>query len=52
MKMICEFFQIVFLKEMFALLGNERKYAKELLLNHYRKSIQNSMRLQDMCGLS
>jgi len=23
---------------------------EELLLNHYRKSVQNSMRLQDMCG--
>jgi len=38
----------VFVMEMFDLRGKELKYAKELLLNHYRKSIQNSMRLQDM----
>jgi len=35
---------------MFDLRGNELKYAKELFLNHYRKSMQNSMRLQDMYG--
>ena len=40
----------VFLIEIFDLLGEELKYAKELLLNHYRKSVQNYMRLQDMCG--
>jgi len=34
--------------EMFDLRDKELKYAKELLLNHYRKSVQNSMRLQDM----
>jgi len=34
--------------EMFDLRGKELKYAKELLLNDYRKSVQNSMRLQDM----
>jgi len=34
--------------EMFDLRDKELKYAKELLLNHYRKSWQNSMRLQDM----
>jgi len=39
----------VFLIEIFDLQGNELKYAKELLLNHHRKSVQNSMRLQDMC---
>ena len=33
--------------EMFDLRGNELKYAKELHLNHYRKSVQNYMRLQD-----
>ena len=38
----------VFLIEMFDLRGKELKYVKELLLNHYRKSVQNSMRLQDM----
>jgi len=38
----------VFLIEIFYLRGNELKYAKELLLNHHRKSVQNSMRLQDM----
>jgi len=38
----------VFLIEMFDLRRKELKYAKELLLNHYRKSVQNSMRLQDM----
>jgi len=34
--------------EMFDLRGKELKYAKKLLLNHYRKFVQNSMRLQDM----
>jgi len=34
--------------EMLDLRGKELKYAKELRLNHYRKSVQNSMRLQDM----
>ena len=38
----------VFLMEMFDFRGKELKHAKELLLNHYRKSVQNSMRLQDM----
>jgi len=38
----------VFLMEMFHLRGEELKHAKELLLNHYRKSVQTSMRLQDM----
>jgi len=38
----------VFLMEMFDLRGKELKYAKELLLNHYRKSVQNSVTLQDM----
>jgi len=41
-------FPSVFLMEMIDLRGRELKYAKELLLNHYRKSSQNSMRLQDM----
>jgi len=40
----------VFLIEMFDLRGNELKYAKDLPLNHCRKSVQNPMRLQDMCG--
>ena len=31
--------------EIFDLLAKELKHAKELLLNHYRKSVQNSMRL-------
>jgi len=35
---------------MFDLRGKELKYAKELLMNHYRKSIQNYIRLQDMSG--
>jgi len=39
-----------FLIEMFDLRGKELKYAKELLVNHYRKSPQNSMRLEDMRG--
>ena len=47
--MICEFFQVLFLVEMFNLPGKDLKYAKELFLNHYRKSVPNSMRLQDMC---
>jgi len=34
--------------DMFDLRGKELKCAKELLLNHYRKSVKNSMRLQDM----
>jgi len=33
---------------MFDLWDKELKYAKELLLDHYRKSVQNYMRLQDM----
>ena len=37
-----------FLIEMFDLRGKELNYAKELLLNHNRKSVQNSVRLQDM----
>jgi len=40
----------VFLIEMFDLRGNELICAKELLLNHLRKSVQNSVTLQDMCG--
>jgi len=35
--------------EMFDLRGKELKYVKELLLNHCRNSVQNCMRLQDMC---
>jgi len=38
----------VFMMEMFDLRGKELKYTKELLLNHYGKSVQNSMGLQDM----
>ena len=38
----------VFLIEMFDLRGKGQKYAKELLLNQYRKSVQNYMWLQDM----
>ena len=38
----------VFLIEIFDLRGKELRYAKELLLNHYRKTVQNSMRLQGM----
>jgi len=34
--------------EMFDLRGKELKYVKELLLNHYIKSVQNSMRLQEI----
>jgi len=36
--------------EMFDLRGKELKYAKELLLNHCRNSVQNSVRLHDMCA--
>jgi len=36
--------------EMFDLRGKQLKYVKELLLNHYRKSAQNFVRLQDTCG--
>jgi len=35
---------------MFKLRGKELKCAKEFLLNHCRKSVQNSMRLQDTKG--
>jgi len=35
-------FSSAFLIEIFDLLEKELKYAKELLLNHYRKSVQNS----------
>jgi len=38
----------VFPIEIFDLRGKELKYAKELLLNHYKKSVQNSIRLQDV----
>jgi len=38
----------VFMMEMFYLRGKELKYAKELLLNYYGKSVQNSMRWQDI----
>jgi len=38
----------VFLMETFDLRSKELKYAKELLLNHCGKSVQNSMRLQHM----
>jgi len=34
--------------EMFDLRSKELKYAKELFLNHYGKSVQNSMRLEDL----
>jgi len=34
--------------EMFDLWGKELKYAKKFFLNHYGKSVQNSMGLQDM----
>jgi len=34
--------------EMFDLRGKELKHAKELFLNHYGKSVPNSMGLQDM----
>jgi len=34
---------------MFDLRGKDLKYAKELLLDHYRKSVPHSIRLQDMC---
>jgi len=49
--MICGFFQVLFLKEIFDLRGKEMKYAKELLLNHHRKSVKNYMRLRfRTCG--
>jgi len=35
---------------MFGLLDKEMKYAKKMLLNHYRKSVQKSMGLLDICG--
>jgi len=38
----------VFMMEMFDLRDKELKYAIELLLNHYGKSVQNSMGLRDM----
>jgi len=38
----------VFLMEMFDFRGKELKHAKELLLNHHRKSVQNYVRLQDI----
>jgi len=34
--------------EIFDLRGKELKYVQKLLLKYYRKSVQNSMRLQDM----
>ena len=47
--MILRILSSVFLKEIFDLRGKEVKYANELLLNHYSKPVQNSMRLQHMC---
>jgi len=38
----------VFMIEMFDLRGKVLKYAKELFLNHYGKSVQISVGLQDM----
>jgi len=38
----------VFMMEISDLRGKELKYAKELFLKHYGKSVQNSMGLQDM----
>jgi len=35
--------------EMFDLWVKELKCPKKLLLNHYKMSLQSSMRLQDMC---
>jgi len=46
--MICEFFQVFFLIEIFDLSVKDLKYAKELLPKDYRKSVQNSMKLQDI----
>jgi len=47
--MFCErILSSVFAIEMFDLRGKELKYAKQVLLNHYKKSVQNSVRLQDM----
>ena len=40
----------VLLVEIVHLRVKELKQRKELLLNHYRKSLQSSIRLQDMCG--
>jgi len=40
MNMICEILSSVFLIEMIDLRGKDLKCAKELLLNHYRKSEQ------------
>ena len=38
----------MFLIKVFDIQVKELKYPKELLLNHYRKFVQNSMRLQDI----
>jgi len=48
MNIICEFFQVFFPIEIFDLRVKELKYAKEFLLNHYKKSVQNYMMLQDV----
>ena len=39
---------VFFMIEIYDLPDKELKYAKELLLNHYRKSVKNSKRLQDL----
>jgi len=36
--------------EIFDLRGKELKYAKELLLNHYKKSVQDSVRFAGHVG--
>jgi len=42
-------FSSVLLIEIFDLRVTELKCRKELLLNHYKMSLQSSMRLQDVC---
>jgi len=51
MRMICEFFQVLFSQKYLTSAARVEIRVK-LLLNHYRKPVRNSMRLQlqNMCG--
>jgi len=46
--MICKNFSSDFLIETCGLPGQRAEYAKELLLNHHRKFVQNSRSLEDI----
>jgi len=49
MNMICEFFKVFPDRNIWPP-GQRAEMRERMLLNHYRKSVQNFVRLQDMCG--